>query len=430
MFARDQGASAPNRHDDSHRSDSTESPARREAGHKAALKKLAEIAHRAELPAERGGLPPRIARFLAANTLPSPCLVVDVDMVEHFYLELERALPPARIFYAVKANPAEEVIARLERLGADFDIASVGEIDICLRLGIAPERISFGNTIKKQRDIAAAFARGVRIFAFDSEAELQKIAESAPGAKVFCRMLVDCDGAEWPLSRKFGCEPGMTVDLLVRAQELGLDPYGVTFHVGSQCTDPVTWRRAIASMGRLLDDLSEERLRLELLNMSGGFPARYEDPVPDLEEIAAEINSALDHLPYVPTQLAAEPGRYLVAESSVLAASVLGREVRAGESWIYLDVGAYNGLIETKQTTKWRYPLWSSRADHSSAPHDSFTVTGPTCDSSDTLFVGVPLPSTMDVGDQLYIGSTGAYTLSYASSFNGFPPPRALYVGR
>ena len=175
-------------------------------------------------------------------------------------------------------------------------------------------------------------------------------------------------------------------------------------------------------MGKMLSELQLDRLKLEFLNISGGFPARYEDPVPPIEQIAEAIYSALDdHLPYIPTHLAAEPGRYLVAESSVIASGVIGREVRAGESWIYLDVGAYNGLIETKQTRKWRYPLWSSRSDHGSAPHDLFTVTGPTCDSSDTLFVGVPLPSTIDTGDVLYIGSAGAYTLSYASTFNGFP---------
>jgi len=108
---------------------------------------------------------------------------------------------------------------------------------------------------------------------------------------------------------------------------------------------------------------------------------------------------------------------------------VIGREARSGENWLYLDVGAYNGLIETQQSTKWSFPLWSSRPDHAEVPHEPFTVTGPTCDSSDTMFFGVSLPSTLDVGDCLYIACTGAYTLSYASSFNGFPPPSTLFVG-
>jgi len=168
-----------------------------------------------------------------------------------------------------------------------------------------------------------------------------------------------------------------------------------------------------------------------MLNLSGGFPARYTTPVPPLDEIASVIFAALrDRMPYVPPELAAEPGRRLVAESAVLVSEVIGREVRAGDSWIYLDVGAYNGLIETQQTrNRWRYPLWSSRSDHAAAPSDTFTVTGPTCDSSDTLFFGAQLPATIDVGDRLYIGSAGAYTLSYASSFNGFGPPAVLHVG-
>ena len=140
------------------------------------------LVHSAELPAERGGMPPRIARYLETAELPSPCLVVDVDLVAHNFMALARALPTARVFYAVKANPAREVLARLASLGACFDTASLGEIDLCLSLGVGPERISYGNTIKKQRDIAAAFERGVRLFAFDSAAELGKLAESAPGA--------------------------------------------------------------------------------------------------------------------------------------------------------------------------------------------------------------------------------------------------------
>ena len=268
-------------------------------------------------------------------------------------------------------------------------------------------------------------------FAFDSDAELYKLARHAPGSAVYLRVRVDDSTSVFPLSHKFGVEPEQARSLMSLARRLGLHPYGVTFHVGSQCTETGAWEKAIAAIGRMLEDLQADSVHLDFLNISGGFPARYAEPVPSIDEIGSVIAAALDdHLPYLPAQLAAEPGRFVVAESAVIVASVLGREVRAGESWVYLDVGAYNGLIETKQTANaWRYPLWSSRGDHSSAPHDLFTVTGPTCDSSDTLFIGMPLPSTIEVGDHVYIGSTGAYTLSYASSFNGFPPPSVVYVG-
>ena len=208
-------------------------------------------------------------------------------------------------------------------------------------------------------------------------------------------------------------------------------PYGITFHVGSQCATPMAWRQAIAAAGRLMAQLAEDGLELEMLNIGGGFPARYTEPVPAIGQIADAVMPALaELLPYRPKELACEPGRHLVAESAVMVASVLGREVRAGENWVYLDVGAYNGLMETQQTVgQWRFPLWTSRADHAQVAHLPFTVTGPSCDSSDTMFYGVALPSTIDVGDQVYIGSAGAYTLSYASAFNGFPPPAALFTG-
>src|SRR5262245_25969433 len=219
--------------------------------------RLRAVARKADLPAERGGLPPRIARYLETAKLPSPCLVVDVDMVEHNYADLVRALPEAHVFYAVKANPADEIVARLAKLGANFDTASLGEIDLCLAHGVSPDRLSFGNTIKKQKDIAAAFDRGVRLFAFDSEAELTKLAESAPGARVFCRILVDCSGAEWPLSRKFGCEIPMAADLLARAKELGLDPYGISFHCGSQQTDLAQFDKAIGEASALFAEVAK-----------------------------------------------------------------------------------------------------------------------------------------------------------------------------
>jgi ornithine decarboxylase len=177
--------------------------------------------------------------------------------------------------------------------------------------------------------------------------------------------------------------------------------------------------------------LAVDGVRLEMLDIGGGFPARYGEPAPAIQEIGTVVNRALDEvLPYRPTLLAAEPGRHIVAETAVMVAEVLGREVRAGEDWLYLDVGAYNGLMETQQTVgQWRFPLWSSRADHGAVEQVPYTVTGPSCDSSDTMFFGALLPITMSEGDRVYVGSAGAYTLSYASHFNGFPPPATFFVG-
>src|SRR5215475_6778720 len=179
----------------------------------------------------------RISRFLAENRPETPCLVVDLDVIAEAYDLMRWYLPLARIYYAVKANPAPQIVAMLQRKGANFDVASPGEIELCLASGITADRLSFGNTIKKEKDIAFAYRAGLRLFAFDSAHELEKLARVAPGAGVFCRILVACEGAEWPLSRKFGCAPEMAFDLLCKARDLGLDPYGVSFHVGSQQTE-------------------------------------------------------------------------------------------------------------------------------------------------------------------------------------------------
>src|SRR5229473_7034651 len=175
----------------------------------------------------------RIRDFLRDRRDDRPCLVVDLEVVRENYRTFAHALPDSRVFYAVKANPAPELLRVLVALGSCFDTASVAEIEMVLAAGAKADRISFGNTIKKERDVARAYALGVRLFAVDCVAEVEKVARAAPGARVFCRILSDCVGAEWPLSRKFGCEPSMAADVLEHAHKLGLVAHGISFHVGS-----------------------------------------------------------------------------------------------------------------------------------------------------------------------------------------------------
>src|SRR6266567_1591909 len=189
----------------------------------------------------------RIREFLKTRPNDGPCLVLDIDVVRDNYQAFAKALPDTRVFYAVKANPAPEVLSLLATLGSCFDTASVAEIEMVLAAGCLPDRISYGNTIKKERDIARAYALGVRLYAVDCVAEVEKIARAAPGSRVFCRILSDCVGAEWPLSRKFGCEPAMAADVLEHAHKLGLEAQGISFHVGSQQRNPQAWDRALAS---------------------------------------------------------------------------------------------------------------------------------------------------------------------------------------
>ena len=207
----------------------------------------------------------------------------------------------------------------------------------------------------------------------------------------------------------------------------------MTFHVGSQCTDVRAWARAIERVGPLFEERVRQGFPLRLLDIGGGFPARYTPQVPSIGAIADATLEAIDQLPHQPAQVVAEPGRSLVAQAGVVASGVIGREVRNGRPWVYLDVGGYNGLIESAQTGGgWPFPVLgvSGRTGKllPATPAISSTVTGPTCDSSDTVLADALLPACLDVGDRIYLGATGAYTNCYASSFNGFEPPTPIVV--
>ena len=373
----------------------------------------------------------KIARFLAERRPETPCLVVDLDIIEQNYTRLASLLPLARIFYAVKANPMPAVVERLARLGSGFDTASRGEIDLALAHGVEPERISFGSTIKKQTDIAHAYAKGVRLFAFDCEAELAKLAEAAPGARVFCRVLMDCPGADWPLSRKFGCSPEMAADLLLAARDFGLDPYGLSFHVGSQQTDLSQWDAALGRMASLFSILAERKLDLRMVNLGGGFPARYRAEVPGLPAYCEAVMVAVRrHFGNRIPELIAEPGRSLAGDAGVIQSEVVlisRKDYGEERRWVYLDIGKFSGLAETMdEAIKYRI-----RTPHDGGETGPVVLAGPTCDSADILYekADYRLPTALAVGDKIEILSAGAYTNTYSSvGFNGFPPLKTYCI--
>ena len=373
----------------------------------------------------------KIDRFLATERPDLPCVVVDLDVVRAKYAALRTLFPDATLYYAVKANPAASVLTTLDLLGAKFDLASEGEIDRCRGLGIAAERFSFGNTIKRESEIARAYKNGVDRFAFDSIGELEKIARAASGARVFCRMLVDAKGADWPLTRKFGCDRQMAADLLNHARAIGLRPIGVSFHVGSQQTDPAQWRAPIAAAAAIFYDCAGFGLDLEFLNVGGGLPAQYRTPIPRLSDYAETIDDALrDQFGVSRPEIIIEPGRYLVGDAGVLRSAVLliaKKSRRAARRWVYLDAGRYNGLPET-QGERIHYRL---RAPHQGRPAGPVVLAGPTCDSTDIIYehAGYELPIDLDIGDPIDFLSAGAYTASYASvEFNGFAPIRTYCI--
>jgi ornithine decarboxylase len=361
--------------------------------------------------------------------LPTPFLLGDLGVVAARLTRFMAALPGVRPYYAVKCNPSPPVLRTAAAAGAGFEIASLTELRTLEHVGVDPRDVLYSNPVKPAAHVAATAAAGVWRFAVDSEGEVRKIAAHAPGSAVYVRLAVDDLDSVFPLSRKFGTGAAQARDLLLLARRLGLRAYGLTFHVGSQCTEPAAWARAITAAGALMRALEQDGIRLEMLDLGGGFPADYGDPVPAIEAIGRAVTGALDALPYRPALLVAEPGRHMVAEAAVMVAGVIGRAHRSGEEWLHLDVSAFHGFMETQQTAAgWRYPMWTSRPDHADAPLVPFTVTGPTCDSGDTMFHGALLPATIAEGDRVYIASAGAYTLSYASHFNGFPPPLAHYL--
>lgn len=372
----------------------------------------------------------RIKAF--ADTKETPFVVIDTATVDRNYDELTRNFPFASIYYAVKANPAPEILSLLANKGSNFDIASIYELDKVLKLGVSASRCSYGNTIKKSKDIRYFYEKGVRMFATDSEADLRNIAKAAPGSKIYVRILTEGSyTADWPLSRKFGCQNDMALDLLILARDLGLIPYGLSFHVGSQQRDIDAWDGAIGKVKVIFERLKEEDgIELKMINLGGGFPANYINKVNELEIYAQEITRFIqedfgDDFP----EIILEPGRSLISNAGVLVSEVvlISRKSRTSlHRWIYTDVGKFSGLIETLDESI-KYPIYTEKTGEL----EEVVIAGPTCDSADIMYEDYKygLPLNLAIGDRLYWFSTGAYTTTYSAvEFNGFPPLKDYYV--
>jgi ornithine decarboxylase len=372
----------------------------------------------------------RIKAFAADKALP--CLVIDLDVIRGKYQELKKSLPFATIYYAVKANPHDEVLALLRDLGSCFDVASRYELDQLLRLGISPERISYGNTIKKAKDVAYFYEKGVRLYATDSMTDLNMISDAAPGSRVFFRLLTEGLGADWPLSKKFGCHPDLVRQLVKAAVRFGLVPYGISFHPGSQQRDVGQWSSALTSAGQLFHSIREEiHVELKMVNMGGGFPANYLEPTDSVAEYAEGIKRFLDNSfkDLWPEQIIVEPGRSMAGDSGIIVSEIVNiakKSVHERYTWVFLDVGKFSGLIETLGEAI-KYPIYFE----GSGQAVETIIAGPTCDSMDILYekCTYKMPRSAKIGDRVYIFTTGAYTQSYSSvCFNGFPPIAAYIL--
>ena len=362
--------------------------------------------------------------------MQTPYVIIDLDIVETKFRELSEALHSTELCYAVKANPGKPVIERLAALGASFDVASVPEIDLVLSCGVEPARISFGNTIKKQRDIAYAAQQGITRFTVDTMSELHKVLAEAPQAEVCVRLFHDCEGADWPLSKKFGCGFADAKNILIAAGNAGCTT-GISFHVGSQQRNLDAWLAPLQLCQQLITEVSRETVAPEFVNLGGGYPGSYLDDTPHISVYGDAIRKSLyDVFGNNTPRLMAEPGRYLVADAGTLHTEVIlvsDRDIDA-RRWVYVDCGVFGGLAETLGESI-RYRLHTEH--DASAPASQIVLAGPTCDSADIIYdkAGYFLPDALQVGEVIRIASTGAYTTSYSAiGFNGFAPLAQGYI--
>lgn len=359
----------------------------------------------------------------------TPFVSIDLDVVETKYLELAAALPDTELCYAVKANPGRPVVELLSRLGSSFDVASVPEIDLVLSHGVDPRRVSFGNTVKKRRDVEYAGSCGITRFTVDCDEDLDKVMSCVAGAEICVRLFHHGDGADWPLSKKFGCGPGDASRLLVRAGDAG-SVTGLSFHVGSQQRNPSSWRDPLRACRRIFDSVGTRSTPPSFINLGGGFPGSYLDEMPPISDYGAAIRRDLrDIFGNRPPRLMAEPGRYLVADAGTLHTEVVMVSRRDVDSrrWVYVDCGVFGGLAETLGESI-RYRVETDRDGEATS---EVVLAGPTCDSADIIYekAGYRLPDSLSEGDVIRIVSTGAYTTSYSAvGFNGFAPLRQVHV--
>ncbi|SDU20734.1 type III PLP-dependent enzyme [Nitrosomonas ureae] len=350
------------------------------------------------------------------NGYQRPFLLVDSDIVRHKSRRFITAMPRVHPHYAVKANPDERVLNTLIDEGVGFEIASIAELDLLLKLGVPAAEIFYSNPMKSRAYIEYAAAKGVEWYVLDSIEELRKIVSVRPDAKMYLRIDTPNIGSDWPLAGKFGTHLADINEIIHEAVRLKADLAGVTFHVGSQCRNPQNWRVGIERAKKVFAEMRCVGLNPRLLNVGGGYPVRHVKPIPSIEIIAEVINEAIADLPES-IRIMAEPGRYLVSDSAYFVCRVVGTATRNGKRWMYWDAGMFGGVIE--MTEGLRYEILTDRKGN----NIPWSIAGPTCDSVDILMHELMLPNNIQEGDFIYIPNAGAYTTAYASNFNGFPLP-------
>ena len=360
----------------------------------------------------------------------TPIYIVSRKKLIENYRLLDRALPAVKLFYAMKANPHEEILKTLIGIGAGVDVASRGEIEAAMAAGAdAGDDLIFADTVKDPKHIAYAYSIGLDDFTYDNMSEIQQIARHAPGSYVHVRIAVSNEGSVAHLSKKFGARVEEAIPLLLAARDQGLKPRGISFHVGSQCLDARRYVEALDSTHTIMEQARQEGLNLEMIDIGGGFPVRYIDENIDLEKMCETIVDHYRKLFGDEVMLVAEPGRSIVGDAAILVTKVISESVREGRNWLYFDDGTYGSFLEVL-LYQMKFPMRTN----TSGKMANYVLAGPTCDCIDVFsrdadgeVCEVELPE-MHLDDLLIVGSMGAYTYSESTRFNGFDPPKFVYI--
>ncbi|MBU0581288.1 MAG: type III PLP-dependent enzyme [Candidatus Margulisbacteria bacterium] len=355
----------------------------------------------------------------------SPLMIIQRSLLEKQLNTFKRHLPQVDPFYAIKANPHPEIIKTFVKLGSGFDVASAAEMEWVLKAGADPEKIIFAHTIKAEKDIQFAHKNKITKMTFDNEPELYKIAEHCPGAQVLLRIKVENNGSVVELSLKFGADQEQAVFMLKKAKALGLNPIGLSFHVGSQCTNLENYTRALEVSSAIFAEAKQEGIELAVLDIGGGFPIKHfeQEDLITLETMASTLKAEMKRLFPKEVKFIAEPGRFFCGPAGILITQVVGRTFRNNKNYYYLNDGVYqdfSGIV----FDHCKYEFKSLRKGQTFLS----ALAGPTCDSFDTLSLNVDLPE-LYVGDIVYVKNIGAYSSASAvPAFNGFPPAKIVLV--
>ena len=366
-------------------------------------------------------LPKRIRTLIRLHG--TPLLVLDKSKLIEEYQRFRRRLPRVKLYYAIKANPHPDIIRTFRDQGGSFDVASEGELRHVLAQGVPPSRIIFANPIKRPEALEYARRAGVNFVTFDNEPELYKLAKHARGCRVLARMKCSNLGSIVELSLKFGADLDQIVPMLLKARSLGLRPEGVSFHVGSQCTNYQNYHQAMEESARVFREAKSVGLRLRIVDIGGGFPIRHlaTDRI-NLETFGAQMRAELDRLFPKDVEIIAEPGRALAGPAGMLITRVAGRSIRNNKNYYYLDdsvYGDFSGIVFDH--CKYEFKTIKHTQKFLSV------LAGPTCDSFDTISLSEELPE-LEVGDVVYVQHIGAYSCASAVMFNGIPSAKVIVV--